>query len=397
MFYEDMWMEILSKLPVKSLLRFSCVSKYFQSLICDPSFVKLHLQNSSKNTHFLLSYLNHAYNFSFLFSSHINSCFEDPLSFFSLYDMPKPQMHNYRVFGSCNGLVCLRKWNNDGSYLFHLLNPATKKLFKNLHCVLNPPEDQEVVMLGFGYDDSRDTYKLVAIVGHQNSKEYLFRSLICSMEDKSGWRDIQNFPANPTAMEGDGIYLKDTLNWVGLLDFEYIENDDVDLTFNYVVIISLDLETEAYTQLLLPRDISGVIIYNFCSNGQELYRNEAPLIGVLGGCLSLFLHNITTNHLSIWQMKEFGNQNSWTPWLNTSLQDLGIKSTLDSDFLPLCMVENDRDIIIIHRSFDDDLQAVIYNQRDKTVKSRMICGNIDWIYPFHYVESLVFPSRLKLL
>jgi len=96
-------------------------------------------------------------------------------------------------------------------------------------------------------------------------------------------------------------------------------------------------------------------------------------------------------------MKEFGNQNSWTPWLNTSLQDLGIKSTLDSDFLPLCMVENDRDIIIIHRSFDDDLQAVIYNQRDKTVKSRMICGNIDWIYPFHYVESLVFPSRLKLL
>jgi len=50
-------------------------------------------------------------------------------------------------------------------------------------------------MLGFGYDNSRDTYKLVAIVGHLYLEKYLFMSLICNMEDKSGWRDIQNFPA----------------------------------------------------------------------------------------------------------------------------------------------------------------------------------------------------------
>jgi len=385
MFCEDIWMEILSKLPVKSLLRFSCVSKYFQSVICDPGFVKLHLQNSPKNI-----------NSSFVFSSHISSC-----SFFSVDHMPKPQRHKYHFHGSCNGLVCLRKRNDDGSNMFRLWNPATRKLFENKHCMLNLPlEDQELILLGFGYDNSRDTYKLVAIVSHLNSEEeYSFISLICNIEDKSGWRDIQNFPVNPNATEGDGIYLKNTLNWVGLLDFdfEYVEDDGCDLTFNDVVIVSFDLETETYTQLLLPRDISRVIIDDFFSLGEELHSNEAPLIGVLGDCLGLFLHNRTTDHLSIWQMKEFGNQNSWTHLLNISLEDLRIRRRLDSGLLPLYMVENDRDIIIIHSSLDNDLQAVIYNQRDKTVKFRMICDNIYWIYPFQYVESLVSLDKLELL
>jgi len=140
---EDMLMEILLRLPVRSLLKFSCVSKYFQSLICNPNFVKLHLQSSPKNTNFVLC-SNRAQNSSFVFPSHI-SCFEDPLSFFSADDMPKPQRHNYHVLGSCNGLVCLLKWNDDGSNIFHLWNPTTRKLFENLDCMLNPPENQEVV------------------------------------------------------------------------------------------------------------------------------------------------------------------------------------------------------------------------------------------------------------
>jgi len=395
MFCEDLWIEILSKLPVKSLARLSCVSKYFQSLIC---FVNL--QNSPKNnTHFLLSYVNQTQ----IFPSHISSWIEDPLPFFSTDNMPKRQSLKDQVLGSCNGLVCLLIWNNDESNTFHLYNPATKELFENQHCMLNPPEKHEVFMLGFGYDNLRDTYKVVAIiVGHPYSEEYPFRSLICSMDDRNGWREIQNFPVNPTKFEGDtimkgvGIYLNNTLNWLG---FEYVEDDDVDPTFNDVVIVSLDLVTETYTQLLLPRDLSKVVIYDFYTLTKKLHTNRSPLIGVLGGFLSLFLHNKTTNHLSIWQMKEFGNQSSWTRLLNTSFQDLGISTTRykHRGLLPLCMVENDRDIIIIHCSYTNGLQVVVYNQSDKTVKSTMISCDIFWIYPFNYVESLISPIRLKFL
>jgi len=89
-------------------------------------------------------------------------------------------------------------------------------------------------------------------------------------------------------------------------------------------------------------------------------------------------------------MKEFDYQNSWSRLLNTSLQDLRINPKLNRGLTTLCMVENDRDMIITHISFDNSLQAVVYNKIDKTVKSTMICG-LRWICPFEYVEILVSP------
>lgn len=42
----DIMMDILSRLPGKSLLRFKCVSKPFCSLIDSPELIKLHLNRS---------------------------------------------------------------------------------------------------------------------------------------------------------------------------------------------------------------------------------------------------------------------------------------------------------------------------------------------------------------
>uniref|UniRef100_A0A7C8Z358 F-box domain-containing protein n=1 Tax=Opuntia streptacantha TaxID=393608 RepID=A0A7C8Z358_OPUST len=38
--------ELLPRLPVKSLLRFKCVSKFFQTLISTPEFAQRHLRHS---------------------------------------------------------------------------------------------------------------------------------------------------------------------------------------------------------------------------------------------------------------------------------------------------------------------------------------------------------------
>lgn len=54
-FPNDLVGEILSALPVKSILRFRCVSKYYDNLVSDPTFVKFHLKRSStRNPHFIL-------------------------------------------------------------------------------------------------------------------------------------------------------------------------------------------------------------------------------------------------------------------------------------------------------------------------------------------------------
>jgi len=417
-FCEDMFREILSKLPVKSLMRFMCVSKYFQSLILDPHFVTMHFQNSRKNTKFLSRYLNERKIPCFVIPSPIHSLLEDSTPFYAddITHGSNLERNKYQVIGSCNGLVCLAIWKNrKGPSMFHLLNPATKKLLTCSHSSLKLAKEEIVVMLGFGYDDSRHTYKVVEIVRHMNFEYgHPFRSIVCSLNEESGWRDIQNFPANPTTVEGEGIYLNNTLNWLGMPNYNYYNYDDLDISFDEVVIASLDLETETYTKMSLPHELDGVFIGDFCFPCDQLHCNDAPFIGILGGCLSLFLRNRTTEYLSIWQMKEFGNQRSWTLLLNTSLQDLGVHHTIrlpansryhyylqriliqnqhfwsdDNNLIPLCMIENDRDIVIIQTSFQGRVKILIYNLRDKTVTSKKMIDTLSWIYPFDHVESLV--------
>lgn len=50
----ELIVEILSWVPIKSLMGFRCVSKSWNSLVLDPTIVKLHLQRSSGNPHVLL-------------------------------------------------------------------------------------------------------------------------------------------------------------------------------------------------------------------------------------------------------------------------------------------------------------------------------------------------------
>ncbi|QCE12079.1 hypothetical protein DEO72_LG10g3320 [Vigna unguiculata] len=412
---ENILLEILSRLRVKSLKRFMCVNKFFQSLILDPCFVTMHLQNSRKNTNFLLKYLDGDKTSRSVIAPPINSLFEDSNPLFLDIHGSTLQRNKYQVIGSCNGLVCLAIWRNrKGPSMFQLWNPATKKYVTYPNSSLKVFKEEKVAMLGFGYDNSTHTYKVVAIVSHMDSKySRSFRSVICSLNDESNWRDIQNFPVNPAGVEANGIYLNNTINWLGRPNSNDSKYHSY-VRFDKVVIASLDLETETYTEMLLPHELKGVFIRHLCFPCGQLHCNEVPLIGVLSGCLSLFLRNRETRHLSIWQIKEIENQKSWILLLNISFHDLGVNTiptkfdheydlwtTLrvdqhffcsDNNLLPLCMVENDRDIVIIRSSFQGHVkQTIIYNLRDETVIVRKMAANLRWIYPFDYVESLVSP------
>lgn len=110
--FEKLMMEVLSWLPVKSLVRFTCASKWFQSLISDSSFVKLHLQRSPKSEDFLLicSVDDTLNRFFILSCPAIPLVSDDPLSLIADdHSLGLELNDTYEIAGACNGLrsVCL--------------------------------------------------------------------------------------------------------------------------------------------------------------------------------------------------------------------------------------------------------------------------------------------------
>ncbi|MCI01387.1 F-box protein [Trifolium medium] len=53
---QELLVEILSLLSVKAIVRFKCVSKSWNNLISNPTFVEKHLKISSQNPHLTLSW-----------------------------------------------------------------------------------------------------------------------------------------------------------------------------------------------------------------------------------------------------------------------------------------------------------------------------------------------------
>ncbi|XP_074284074.1 putative F-box/kelch-repeat protein At1g13200 [Silene latifolia] len=124
--------EILTRLPVKSILRFKSVSKQWYSTLSSSNFATFHLMkfplfhpSAPVNTLFIESD-NNFYLFSYKDDDQIPGNLEDNLVKLEFdYDLE----NNLKLTGCCNGLVCLSR--PLGEYFF-LWNPATRKLHKYL-------------------------------------------------------------------------------------------------------------------------------------------------------------------------------------------------------------------------------------------------------------------------
>ncbi|RHN47036.1 putative F-box domain-containing protein [Medicago truncatula] len=293
--------EIFSVLPVKSLLRFRCLSKSCDTLISDPTFVKLQLKRRSAtpNPHFLL-------------------ILSDSLSFTISMD----PYYTVKTKDAPALLVLAVRYNR-------------RELRSNAR------------ILGFGNND---------------------------------WRHIESFPVDPISLDydgptsvSDGVYFRSTLNWLAIQNqLQYILSTIKDITVENFVIVSFDLRTETYNRYFLPRD----------------FDEETDFI--------------------IWQMKKFGVEDSWTPLLKISYQNLQIDYDYSFDFmkyhfnLQSLFLSEDGDTLILDSS--QEMEVILYNLRDNTVRrteasvsSSIIdhrtnvrtSTSISWYMAMDYVESLV--------
>ncbi|XP_012857568.1 PREDICTED: F-box/kelch-repeat protein At3g23880-like [Erythranthe guttata] len=206
---EEIIEEVLYKLPIKSLLRFKCVSKRWRSLISSRRFAKEHLKKKSSTStndsdfsrRTLYSFYHwHRYCGSDSVGSifHLGQCnlpsetSTTETSSFDLRSLAAATVDSVAgcgiyLYGSCNGLVLFSMLHLVGNLL--IWNPATRQAKK-----LPPPyllsqgTWPSCFLHGIGYDESTDDYKVVNI--SKDFSPYHYQTHIYSSRTGS-WKNIR--------------------------------------------------------------------------------------------------------------------------------------------------------------------------------------------------------------
>ncbi|XP_042488002.1 F-box/kelch-repeat protein At3g06240-like [Macadamia integrifolia] len=262
---EVLIMDILSRLPVKSLLRFRCVSKPRCALITDPPFIKMHLSQSLAKA--AAVELDH------------------PL---------KSPDYGTEVPGSCNGLLCINTEHEENIYLW---NPSTRWHQKLPFLPLIGSSTTAQLAYGFGYEPITNDYKLVRILQRYpqsyHNKNY-------SEDDWSSEVRVYSLSTNSWIRIGVtyfhriqhrfGVLANSVLHWIG--------NSELVVHTTSNSIVSFDLKDEKYREVPLP-DFSEDIFH----------MTMGFLVGFLGGQLCVICN--FSIHDEIWVMKDYNVRGFW--------------------------------------------------------------------------------------
>lgn len=358
-FPDEIIVEILTRLPVKSLLRFRCVSKSWLSQISSPTFIKIHLNYAINNSMYLHNHLiciscyprNHFREFSLHYLLHETEV--DTTTTLD-YSIAYPELP-MRILGSCNGIVCIAL---DEEHLF-LWNPSISKhkILPHLHkrpgfcCYLKD---------GFGYEEITDDYKVVVIfyciVDNGPYKVQIF-----SLKTNE-WKRIEDFKYG-IPLDQSAKYTRGKLHWLvdcdGCLD-----------------VVTLDLASERYGKLGTPHNA----VNGSCTNLE--YDDPCLTLGLFSGNLCLLFDDHETK-MDLWVMKEYGNKDSWARAF--TLPHLGTPGFYPH-MLRLWLLNNG-EILFSYGSV-----IIIYNPKDNTYRYPPIDDATEIYQADIYVESLVLPS-----
>lgn len=265
--------------------------------------------------------------------------------------MKKPQQ-GISIVGSVNGLICVAIGDGD---LF-IWNPSIRK-FKNLPDSRLKLEVSEGgydgspcgVIYGFGYDKSRDDYKVVGVLCVEKNYDFHHNDVKIYSLKSDSWKRVKDYK---------GVEL--------LGDFAKFVNGKLHWLDKHWNIISMDLADEKWTEVDQP----------CCFKGCGFLK-----LGVFESDLSVFC-NYAWTHVDVWVMKEYGVKESWTKMFT-------VKSPEDSMgriFYPIILMSNEGEILLKFGS-----RFTKYNPKDDSIRY----VDVTKLAPCHevqiYVKSLVCP------
>ncbi|KAI3703354.1 hypothetical protein L1987_73359 [Smallanthus sonchifolius] len=300
--------DILSRMPVKYLARFRCVSKLWLHYINDSHLKTMHAKRSPVDDPMLIMFHqipskhpNSPCRLSLL--EHEGSCTlkvrkKPPL----MGLMCKSFVYRYPddiILGSCNGLPYSSKGHHDGIHgnMLVVIHPLSRECYElpPINISLTHPQqtwgiscDDESYRLrveesfGLGFDESTDTFKMVSVVLREEVKQDLC-TMVHVLGTDSRWK-IDQVPSYPIA--GEGVFANGCLHW--------LNNDEDDDEYPIYLgrpVIRFDMANEEFGLIHPPQERpSGWI--------KELL---VDLHGEVG-----YVYHMVNRGIEVWALKERG-------------------------------------------------------------------------------------------
>lgn len=339
--------EILLRLPVKSLLRFRCVSKLWRSSISHPKFT---LDYSSR-THRLGKIAVRPG--PGLLDGEVYSvdCCNAVYSSSSCVELLINEKNKkwFQLLGSCNGLLLVSHYTN-----LYLWNPATRQCTKMLSLRYNDYVIRQEISASSGlcYDSTADDYKAVMVydgkVSVASFRRRIWATTACCFAD--GGEKLMN----------SGPVVNGKLYWV----------------INQTGIAYFDPITDEFVELPAPTQRKTVILG----------------LGVLEGCLCMAQGGCESGAefepslIEVFVMREYGLGESWRSIFIMSNVELS-RPYEYGNLVPLCFTKNGEVFILVNRN-----KLFVYNPNEMSRREIPIPNHRYELHVASYMESLASPN-----
>ncbi|XP_057418423.1 F-box protein CPR1-like [Lotus japonicus] len=313
---DELTVQILLRLPVRSLLRFKCVSKLWLSEISDPKFAKSQFDLATSPTHCLFLDFNDQFEIESLDIDEpesaiavVNIPFRLPLS------LPRSGKC-LEVLGSCRGFVLLLTHLG----YFCVCNPSTgfqRQIPLGTLC----PFEGRYSLYGIGYDRSTDDYLLVSITSSFRARKIIVFSLKTNLSFFLSINDELLDPEFDFSVKvkylgltfdfRHGLFLNGSLHWLANRRPNYL-----------FVILAFDLSERSLLEIAVSNELALEL-----ADFKKLYT-----LRVMKECLALCYSDLG-GMTEIWIMKEYKVQSSWTKMI------LSADVPSNSFFFPICFTK----------------------------------------------------------
>ncbi|GER31445.1 F-box family protein [Striga asiatica] len=273
-FPDEVVLQILSRLPVKSLFRTKCVCKSWHRLISDRYFTKLYNEISTRNPMVLVEISNPSSESrpSLILVDNLRGVSEISLDFIK---------DRVKIRASCNGLLCCSSIPDKGVY--YVCNPMTRE-YRLLPRTRERPvtrfyPDGEATLVGLACNISARKYNVVLAGYHRAFGHRPERTFICMVFDSESnkWRKFVTLQDDHfTHMnKNQVVFINGALHW---------------LTSSGACVLVLDLNSEVWKKIHLPDQVTA-------EGGNRVYLLESE------GMLSVV--RISDVWMSIWVMEDY--------------------------------------------------------------------------------------------